>query len=265
MINYKWEYAHFSIMESKDMSKGAIKMEKKGITGSTLKLIAVVTMFIDHIGAVILERMLSDNGMLLYRMYLLTRFIGRIAFPIFCFLLVEGFIYTSSRRKYALRLFAFAIISEIPFDLATRGTLTNFNSQNVYFTLFIGLLVMCGLEAAKNRFEHAGQRTLYGAYVALAVAGCALAYVLKTDYSWCGVLAIVIMYYYKEEKQKSMFYGTIILIIQSVMEAFALINIIFIRKYNGERGLSLKYVFYLFYPMHLLILYAIACFMGLVA
>ncbi len=240
-------------------------MEKKGITGSTLKLIAITTMLIDHVGAVILERMIADNGMLLYRLYLLMRFIGRIAFPIFCFLLVEGFVHTSNRKKYALRLLGFAILSEIPFDLAIRGTLINFDNQNVFFTLLIGLLVMCGLEAARNKFAQAEQRTLYGAYVAAVIAGCALAYVLKTDYSWYGVLAIVIMYYYKDEKSKSMLYGTIILIIQSVLEAFALINIIFIRKYNGERGLSLKYVFYLFYPAHLLVLYMIAYFMGLVA
>lgn len=260
-------------------------MEKKGITGSTLKLIAIVTMLIDHIGAVILERILVNNGLLAFEggevsemmefmaengiiliLYFVMRLIGRVAFPIFCFLLVEGFIHTRSRKNYALRLLGFALISEVPFDMATRGNILNFEYQNVFFTLLIGFLAMCALDEVKKRFgDKEDKRTLYGAYTVTAIIACALAYFLKTDYSAFGVFAIIIMYYYREEKVKSMLLGTVILIIQSVIEAFALINLIFVRKYNGERGLRLKYVFYLFYPVHMLVLYMIAYFMELVA
>ena len=103
---------------------------KTGITGSTLKIIAMVCMLIDHIGAVILERYLYANGLSYKTMQmmveggfgnlqkvviadLILRLIGRLAFPIFCFLLVEGFYYTSNRAKYVLRLFLFALISDI--------------------------------------------------------------------------------------------------------------------------------------------------------
>ncbi len=105
---------------------------KKGISGNTLKIIAIITMLIDHIGAVVIE-----NGILKYQDPLLMqtilatpegvkwstidfalRTIGRISFPIFCFLLVEGFLHTKDVRKYGIRLLAFALISEIPFDLA---------------------------------------------------------------------------------------------------------------------------------------------------
>lgn len=145
---------------------------KKGIYGSTLKLIAIITMLIDHIGAVILQRMLAARGMSnainalaaheflsesggLYGTFILMRLIGRVSFPIFCFLLVEGFIHTRSIWKYAFRLAVFALVSEIPFDLATEGKLFYFDYQNVFFTLLIGLFVMIGFkifaEKAKDK------------------------------------------------------------------------------------------------------------------
>lgn len=149
---------------------------EKGIPGSTLKIIAIITMFIDHIGAVVLEGKLSDLGMaqamqtqeglqefmaqygVLYLMDMIMRLIGRMGFPIFCFLLIEGFIHTRSRLKYGRNLLLFALISEVPFDLAiTRGMgdvpkiggVLYPYYQNVFFTLFIGLLCMCGYEFVK--------------------------------------------------------------------------------------------------------------------
>lgn len=262
---------------------GGYVMEKKGITGSTLKLVAIATMLIDHIGAVILERMLVSNGMLeldgaaaseamkfmfnnafLMMLYFGMRLIGRIAFPIFCFLLVEGFVHTHSRKNYALRLLGFALISEIPFDLATRGNILNFEYQNVFFTLLIGFVAMCALDMVKKKYENGDKRTLYGFYTVIAIVACAAAYFLKTDYAAFGVFAIIIMYYFKENKMKSMLYGTIVLVVQSFLEAFSLINLLLVHYYNGERGLKLKYVFYLFYPVHMLVLYAIAYLMGIV-
>ena len=115
--------------------------KKKGISGSTLKMIAIVTMLIDHIGAAVLARLLMVNGLgeldqtnadaimqwlsangALYWTYTIMRMIGRVAFPIFCFLLVEGFLHTHDVKKYAMRLGLFALLSEIPFDLMYGGT-----------------------------------------------------------------------------------------------------------------------------------------------
>lgn len=101
-----------------------------GLNSFQLKCIAVITMIIDHTGAVLFP----DNMTL--------RYIGRIAFPIFCFLLVEGFFHTRDVRKYMLRLGMFAVISEIPYDLAFRDTVIEFEHQNVFFTLFIGVVMM---------------------------------------------------------------------------------------------------------------------------
>ena len=132
---------------------------RTGITGSTLKIIAMITMLIDHIGATIVLQLVqrnSDNfdafgnvrmtGMVI--LYYVLRGIGRLAFPIFIFLLLEGFQYTHNRFLYIGRLLLFAIISEIPFDLAVnlstnsilKGHVLEFASQNVFFTLAIGMI-----------------------------------------------------------------------------------------------------------------------------
>ena len=110
-------------------------MNKKGLTGSTLKIIAMIAMLIDHIGAAVLVRVIRSTGdMSLYEGYTILRKIGRIAFPIFCFLLVEGFIHSSDKKKYALRLGIFALLSEVPFDLAFQSKVVGFEYQNVFFT-----------------------------------------------------------------------------------------------------------------------------------
>ena len=104
----------------------------KGLSGSTLKIIEMVTMLIDHIGAAVLARMIIAGNADLYDAYRTLRMIGRIAFPIFCFLLIEGFQHTKNAKKYAERLFLFAAISEIPFDLAFSAKVLEFQYQNVF-------------------------------------------------------------------------------------------------------------------------------------
>lgn len=140
----------------------AAQEKKRGISGSTIKIIAVLAMLIDHTAAAVLVRQLFANGLreiagagiaaqqqwvfdnaTLYLVYTVMRAIGRLGFPIFCFLLVEGFQRTRDVKKYALRLGLFALISEIPFDLAISGRLPLWGYQNVYFTLLLGLLALC--------------------------------------------------------------------------------------------------------------------------
>ena len=111
---------------------------RKGISAATLKWIALITMTIDHFAASGLFSQLA-YGMVGWRLadqlYMLLRIIGRLAFPIYCFLLAEGFRHTRSRERYALRLGLFALISEIPFDLAACHVVWDWNDQNVFFTL----------------------------------------------------------------------------------------------------------------------------------
>ncbi|MCR5195486.1 MAG: conjugal transfer protein TraX [Pseudobutyrivibrio sp.] len=134
---------------------------KSKVTGFTLKMIALITMFIDHLSAVLLQPYYADvmasiptneareawraaHPLWTYGTIAL-RVIGRFAFPIFVFLLVEGFIHTRSKKNYALNLGIFALISEIPFNLA-HGKIFDLSTQNVYFTLLLGLLCLWAIE-----------------------------------------------------------------------------------------------------------------------
>ena len=122
------------------------------LSSSGLKVIAVITMLIDHVASVLLR----ENPVVLLQiadyqltLYTLMRTIGRIAFPIFAFLLAEGFHYTSDRKKYGIRLLVFALISEIPWNLEHSGKLL-YSSQNVFFTLLLGFLGLCVIEELKT-------------------------------------------------------------------------------------------------------------------
>ncbi len=247
------------------------KEEKKGLSGSTLKLIAMITMLIDHVGAVIVWRMIldraADNGMVgmvvgdeLYGVYRLMRDIGRIAFPIYCFLLIEGFQNTHSRMKYALRLGVFALISEIPFNLALSSKTLNFSYQNVFFTLLIGLLTMMAVEKLKEIFcERSFGLFDYFAQYAVIIGGIVLAELMHTDYGAMGVFCIMILHVFRKNKLMQ----TIVGCLGFLWEVTAPLAFVPIWFYNGKRGLKLKYAFYLFYPLHLLILYLICMAMGL--
>lgn len=223
--------------------------KKKGLTGSTLKLIAIVTMLIDHIGAAILTQLpnFARDNTTLYWTYTAFRSIGRIAFPIFCFLLVEGFLHTRNVKKYAVRLFLFALISEVPFDLAFFKGVFVISHQNVFFTLFIGLLTLIAIKYFENN------KILK---IVSMFAGIFVAQILATDYAGFGVIFIILLYLFHNNIKLR----NIVCSLAIVWEVTAPIAFIPITLYNGERGFKMKYFFYVFYPAHLLILYAIAQF-----
>ncbi len=244
-----------------------MEQKRRGISGSTLKLIAVVTMLIDHVGAVVVLRMILFNadksgmvGMIPYdgllQAYTIMRYLGRIAFPIYCFLLVEGFQKTGNKARYALRLGVFALISEIPFDLAFSSTILEFAYQNVFFTLFIGLLTMIAMEVVQSRLEKPVQ---YLFLLLIPAAGALLAEGMNTDYGATGVICIMILYLFRGNKAAQITAGCCAFL----WEVTAPLAFIPIGFYNGRRGLKLKYVFYLFYPLHLLILYLICVVLGI--
>ncbi len=247
-----------------------------GLSGSTLKLIAVITMLIDHIGATVFARMIItgsyrfgpghtavvEDHAALYMVYTTMRLVGRIAFPIYCFLLVEGFQKTRNVKKYALRLGAFALVSELPFDLAFNAKVLEFGYQNVFFTLFLGLLAMMAVDWVTKR-SWTENRVLndvlrYG-LAALAIgAGGMAAMALRTDYGATGVACIMILYVTRRKKPVQMAAGAV----SFFWEVPAPLAFLPIAFYNGKRGLNLKYLFYVFYPAHLLILYLVCAVLG---
>ena len=245
---------------------------RKGITGSTLKIIAMITMLIDHIGATVVMHLVTKNpanfdafgnvrltGMVL--LYYILRGIGRFSFPIFIFLLLEGFAYTHNRFLYIGRLLLFAIISEIPYDLAfnitsmwvRKGHFVEFTNQNVFFTLVIGLTVLTALEGLRSL--HMDMILKMILIVGVAALGASLAYALHTDYGAYGVMAICVAYGLRNQKKElRMAAPCVVLAILNMSELCALVDAGIVHFYNGKRGLKLKWVFYIFYPLHLLIL-----------
>ena len=209
-------------------------------SSSALKIIAVITMYIDLFGYGLVYW--SDERVSYYQ---LCRDIGRIAFPIYCFLLVEGFYYTKSRIRYACNLLIFGILSELPFNWFIGNQLWVPDYQNVFFTLLLGLLAIWGMEK------------LWGKWPLMCLplaAAMGAAYLLHTDYDYKGVLLIAVLYLLRSYPLPRFFAGALCL----YWEWKAIFAWIPITLYNGKRGWMkgpvLKYLFYIFYPAHLLLL-----------
>jgi hypothetical protein len=237
-----------------------------------LKIVAIITMFIDHAT----EVFIPQNS----ELYFIGRLIGRLAFPIFVFMLVEGFFNTSNIKKYLTRLGIFALISELPFDLAfydarygsvggnIKTDLPNMFSdiqlfdtvfgrfiqyQNIFFTLFLGLLAIWLMSMIEKKFS---KNMLYinilNALVTFAFS--IIAALLRTDYNYIGVLIIVAFYLFRGSKLL-LAISLFILSVGNIIQAFSVASIVPIAFYNGKKGKSMKYFFYAFYPVHLLLLY----------
>ena len=205
----------------------------------------------------------------------IMRAVGRLAFPIFAFLLVEGYRHTSDIRKYFIRLFLFTLISEVPFDLVTTGRLFDMQKQNIFFTLAAGLIVLyLGKVAKWNQM---------GAVIGIVVI-MVVAEALHFDYGIAGILLIVLMYYstqdgtaehafrnaglvtghypFSRKLRQNMGFAIVSAVLYflfyGIRQLYAVLAILPISLYNGEYGRKnkvLKYAFYVFYPAHLLILY----------
>lgn len=208
-----------------------------GLNSFQLKWIAIVTMLTDHVGAV------------LFPDEVVFRVIGRIAFPIFCYLLVEGFFYTRNVHRYMLRLGIFALLSEIPYDLAFYRKYLFLRSQNVFFTLLIGVGLLYILEKNKGRWIQVVEILL-----AMWLAG-----IFGTDYAGKGILLIVIFYYLRGQKEKVLLCGAVWnwIPLFTGVQKWGVLAMPFLWLYNGERGPRMKYFFYAFYPVHLLILHCV--------
>lgn len=253
------------------------------LTGAVLKNTAYVTMLIDHFFAVLFLNYMRLNTVdgrwnpRLEPIYRAGRAVGRISFVLFTFLIVESFFYTRSRVWFLLRLFLFALLSEIPFDLALSGTAFDWSGQNIYWTLFLGVLVLTLWDYLSY---YRSVLAVIGRWMVL-LAGCFAAFFCSTDYRFMGVLLIFAIYRTREEDKGVQFmaaglvmlfgtwgsnmiryvgtYSADYLFRFSLREMYGLFAFLLIFLYNGKKGRQFPKAFYYgFYPVHLLILYGIA-------
>lgn len=217
----------------------------KCLTSSDLKLVALCTMTIDHIGAVLLPQ------------YLILRIIGRIAFPIYCFLIVNGLFHTKNCKKYIGRLLLFALISEIFFDLAFFETIYEPKDQNVFFTLAIGLVMLYVIEKIHDQPRIKIYFLKVVMELLVVIFCCFLAYVLRTDYSFYGILMMYGFYMFQSNGFMSfIFQAYMNVVVMGYIQSFAVISMPIIWLYNGKAGArKYKWLFYIYYPAHLLVLF----------
>lgn len=237
------------------MSNSFIPQKYKVLSGSALKVIATLAMFIDHTAHVLMQK----NPVPLFQFfdvqisaYFIMRAIGRIAFPIFVFLLVEGFLHTRSRKQYAMRLLIFAAISEIPWNLEHTGKIFMPTSQSVFVSLFFALLGLCALDHLLHGEEDQRPKwaaALVGIFVALTLVRC--------DYGARALALAMAVYLLREQPVVQAVLGSSIL----GDPLFVSVAFIPINMYNGKRGFIhgrvLQLLFYAIYPAHMLLLYYI--------
>lgn len=247
----------------KGPSFGKRRRGRPGFSGSLLKLVGVIAMLLDHIGVAVIEQgILKSGDPVLMQQILATdagqtwwyadrvmRYAGRLAFPIFAFFLAEGFCQTRHRRDYGLRLLIFALLSEIPFDLAMFGTWLYLDYQNILVTLLIAYITLCGVQ----RFN----RKLWAQLLCIA-AGCGAAYLLQSDYGGIGVMIVVLLYWFRGTGLQIPVGAAAAALESAENWCFSALAFIPLAFYNGERGSwPRKYFFYVFYPAHLLVLWGI--------
>lgn len=247
------------------MEQTASKPGHFGIPGSTLKLIAIFAMALDHTAWCLIDPQIIEKGLpifpklvpvsclkllpVLYALSYLFHLIGRMTFPLMLFFLTEGVTYTRNILRYAGTLLLFAFLSEIPFDLVFSSALFDPSMQNVFFTLFFSLIAIYAMRKWSKR-----------PLLVLPIVGfcAAAAWLLKSDYGFWGVITACVMELLHQKKTEAYFFGCLTAGFFSLSEWGALLALPAVSAYNGKRGLKLKYIFYLFYPLHLLVLAALA-------
>ncbi len=210
------------------------------MTGAALKWIALFSMLLDHIGAFLFPS-------------LAMRAAGRLAFPIFCFLLTEGVQKTSSRGRYATRLLVFAVLSELPYRLLCGIPLLSPGTYNVLFTLLLGF----GAVACWQRLS---RRPWLGALCVIGIA--AAAELLGCDYGAYGIMTIFCFALFRSQTRMGLAAFSLLTACYALtggafLQLFALLAAPLLALYNGRRGTMPKYLFYVFYPLHMLLLAAL--------
>ena len=219
------------------------------LSSFALRLLALISMLLDH------------AGLALFPAVGAFRCAGRISFPIYCFLLTQGFLHTRDVRAYGRRLLLLAILSEIPFDLLIFGRMVSSVEQNVLFSLLLGLMALYAAEALRGKPLHA-------AIVQLTL--CMAAMAARVSYGWLGVALCLCVYYAGENKARLALSMSGVLLLYTLSLALsgvtaswvltslcALLSLLPLLAYSGRRGARnslFTFLFYAAYPLHLLAL-----------
>lgn len=226
------------------------------MTVFALKIIAVISMFLDHVRYAIPMTAIP-----------ITEYLGRLAFPIFSFVISEGFVHTHSKTKYMLRMLIFAIVSQIPFNLFAHKLVHSASTLNIMFTFEYALIGLYIYEFFKNQKEFPKFFKWCSVIISLSTI-LFVVYLVHPDYSWYGVCCVWIFYLFKNKKILTTFSYIFLTLIYYASKKiafdenyliilFSILPIIFVLMYNGKKGKSFKYFFYFFYPVHMMILYLI--------
>lgn len=223
------------------------------MSSAMLQIIALVTMAVDHV------------GYLLFPELDILRMIGRLSFPLFAFMLVEGFLHTRGRWRYLGRLVLFAAISEVPYKIFTKGARWWLHIwgeplwNNVFFELMLIFIAVWSVQAALEKNK------LFFLITALCIVTAGL---MGTMYGWYGVVMGICFYIFRKDRLLAVSCLTALTVIYclqhwSVFQLPAVLAAVPIWFYNGERGKRLpKYFGYIFYPAHLLVICAVGNLMG---
>ncbi len=212
------------------------------LDGTTLKLIAMFCMILDHVG---------DN---FFPEQIWMRILGRMALPIFAFCVAEGYIHTHDKMKYMYRMGLFALLSEVPFDLVTSGQILEFTHQNVMFTFFwaiLGLILFESMAKSGNKTSELLSGIIIFHFAITSVF-------MGMDYNILAV-GLIFIYYFLRNKApviNNLAAAAYHVILRNVgIYWFGLLGFVPVFLYNGKRGKGLKWLFYLFYPCHLLLIW----------
>ena len=223
---------------------------KKSLSNFDLKLIAIITMTIDHIGVVFGTPF-----------YTFLRAVGRLSFPIFAYLLTEGYDHTKSFSKYFFKLLIFALISEVIYDYIFFGSFIYMNANNVFFTLALGLLTLFLLDKSrilvKKYFKEKIDLIIIFpiTYFLIVIIMGLIGEFLNFSYGMLGIFVISFFYLFKDSLLLTVISVTLsTLIFGESVQYFSLFSLILIWFYNKKLGKKCKFFFYLYYPLHILIL-----------
>ena len=240
-----------------------------GISQEGLKLLACITMLLDHIGAILILTLYrnaaaagSSHAASLRELYQALRIVGRLAFPIYCFLLSEGVHHTKNPKKYCLRLLIAAVIAELPYDLALRSGFT-WEKQSVMVTLLLGFLTLEGMKRCP--------KLLFKLLIPLPLAW--LAGKVRCDYGANGIYLMALFFLTREIRYAPLIQllgmwflfspGHLMALnwldgITLTTQEWAILSVIPIALYSGKkqsRNNIVQWAFYLFYPVHLTVLW----------